>query len=548
MTDLHPIVIPPLEHVHKSLKFSCSGEGLLKDDIPYDPHPERFLPPKATKTNPQPKEVEKKPVSYWKAQCAFRGLNQSGATSDLQLRLREAKKKILPELKTAETELNKEFKKKNKAAKDGKWKSLKTAEQKAKASPSKYLAEAFPKGATGRPANLDIVVLKSPQDVRLALATAAGNADLETVSVDAPWTGGKKPSPDRWMIIGRTRDAVWNQMREIEKEAAGSNTGGGEPKAKKAKVSNDVGASAVRSKTFTATSSSTPKASVTQKPKPSKPDVIKAPQKKQTARKDAFPESSPREHEHPSAPTKPRTKQTARKSVFQSPPPSTESRQAEASSSKVSKGKHAWDVRGSWIISCPEIEGGWGYEGDDPSLTLDIYLEKKNGHHQMYAIFHFRIVTGVMRFEKPIPIPKSEKSGTSNKRKREEDGDGDIDMVDLPSYSEDIKTSEEYTVSDFYLAPNDNPTARRPAWRYRWRGEETGEGEIQLGSDEATRQITFSNKGNELSGTFKCDFIGECHFTGVKTSEQAWGSRVDPEEQWTNRSEDAYEYARISRW
>ncbi|TVY47854.1 hypothetical protein LOCC1_G002940 [Lachnellula occidentalis] len=546
MADLHAFVIPPLQHVHKSLKFSCSGEGLLKDDIAYDPHLERFLPPKATKSNPHPKEVERKSLAYWKAQCAFRGLNQSGAIGDLQLRLREAKKKILPELKTAETELNKEFKKRLKAANDGKWNSLKKAEQKAKANPSKYLAEAFPKGATGRPANMDIVVLKSPQDVRLALATAAGDSNLETVSVDAPWTGGKKPSPDRWIIIGRTRDAVWNQMREIEKEAAGSNTGGGEPKAKKAKVSNDIEISAARSKTLKAASSSTSKAPVTQKPKRNEPHVAEAPQKKQTAKKTAFPESSLGESEHQSAATKPRAKQTARKSVFQSPPPATESMQAEASSSKVAKGKHAWDVRGSWLISCPEIEDGWGYEGGDPSLTLDIYFEKKNGHHQMYAIFHFRIITGVMRFEKPIPNPKSEKSGTSNKRKREVDGDGDIYMADLPSYSGGTETSKRYTVSDFYLAPNDNPTARRPTWRYRWRGEETGEGEIQLESDETTRQITFSNKGNELSGTFKCDFIGECHFTGVKTSEQAWGSRVDPEEQWTNRSQDAYNYANIS--
>ncbi|TVY25772.1 hypothetical protein LHYA1_G005307 [Lachnellula hyalina] len=454
-----------------------------------------------------------------------------GAISDLQLRPREAKK-ILPELKIAEIELNKDFKKKNKAAQDSKWNSLK-AEQKAKANPSKYLADAFPKGATGRPVNLDIV------DVRLALAKAAGNLNLETVSVDAPWTGGKKPSPDRWMIIGRTRDAVWNQMREIEKGAAGPNTGGGEPKTKKAKVSNGVGESAVKSKTLNSASSSTPKAPVTQKPKPSEPRGAEGPRKKQTARKNAFPESSLSEYEHPSAAPKSRPKQTARKSVFQSPPPSTESIQAEPSSSKVAKGKHAWDVRGSWIISCPEIENGWGYEGDDPSLTLDIYLEKKNGHHQMYAIFHFRIVTGVMRFEKPIPIPKSEKSGTSNKRKRDEDADGDVDMAYLPSYSGETESSEKYTTSDFYLALSDNPTTRRPTWRYRWRGEET---------DETLGQITFSNEGNELSGTFKCDFIGECHFTGVKTSEQAWGSRVDPEEQWANRSEDAYDYASRARW
>jgi hypothetical protein len=546
MADLDPIVIPPLDHIHKSLKFTCSGEGFLKDDIAYDPHPEKFFPPKATKANPQPKEVGKKPVAYWKAQCAFRGLNQSGAIGDLQLRLREAKKKILPELKAAETELNKEFKKKNNAARDGKWNSLKTVEQKAKANPSKFLAETFPKGATGRPTNLDIVVVKSPHGVRLALTIAAESAGLETVSVDAPWTGGKKPSPDRWIIIGRTRDAVWNQMREIEKQAARLNTGGEEPKAKKAKVSRDVGESPAKSKASKAVLNSTPKAPVTQKPKASEPPA-KAHQKKQTARKNAFPESSSREYENPPAAMKPRTKQTARKSVFPSPSPPAESRQAEASSN--AKGKHAWDVRGSWDISCPKIEDGWGPQGDDPSLTLDIYLENKNGHHQLFAIFHFRVITGVMRFEKPIPVPKSEKSGTSsNKRKWEEDEDGDVTMDDFPSYSGGVQASEKYTANDFYLAATDNPTARRPTWRYRWRGEETGEDEIQLGSDKVVQQITFSKKGNELSGTFKSDCTGGCHFTGVKISEQAWGSRVDPEEQWTNRSQDAYDYANRSRW
>jgi len=548
MADLYPVVIPPLEHVHKSLKFTCAGEGLFKDDIPYDPHPEKFFPPKATKANPQPKEVEKKPVAYWKAQCAFRGLNQSGAISDLQLRLREAKKKILPELKAVETELCKEFKKKNKAARDGKWNSLKTVEQKAKADPSKYLAEAFPKGATGRPASLDLVVLKSPHDVRLALTTAAESAGLETVSVDAPWAGGKKPSPDRWIIIGRTRDAVWNQMREIEKQAARSNTSGDEPKTKKAKTSKNLGESPAKSKVSKALSNSKPKAPVIQKPKASEPPVAKGPRTKQTARKNAFPESSSREYEPSPATMKPRTKQTARKSVFKSPSPPVESRQAEASSNANAKGKHAWDVTGSWDIFCPEIEDGWDPQGDDPSLTLDIYLEKKNGHHQLYTIFHFIIITGVMRFEKPIPVPKSEKAGSSSKRKWEDDEDGDITMDKLPSYSGDVQASEKYTANDFYLAATDNPTARRPTWRYRWRGEETGEGEIQLGSDEAVQQITFSKKGTELSGTFKNNYARECHFTGIKVAERPWGSRVDPEEQWTNRSQDAYDYANRSRW
>lgn len=110
----------------------------------------------------------------------------------------------------------------NRMPRDDKWSSLTTVEQKAKASPQKYLAEAFPRGATGRPANLDIVVLKIGVDERLAIANASEGIGLETVSVDAPWTGSKKPSPDRWIVIGRTRGAVWNQMRDIERETSRS--------------------------------------------------------------------------------------------------------------------------------------------------------------------------------------------------------------------------------------------------------------------------------------------------------------------------------------
>jgi hypothetical protein len=90
-------------------------------------------------------------------------------------------------------------------------------EQRATKDPRRFLVKAFPKGPTGRPANLDVVVLKIEN--RAELAAAAEQLGLETVSVDAPWTTNKRPSPDRWIIVGRTRDAVWNQMREIEREA-----------------------------------------------------------------------------------------------------------------------------------------------------------------------------------------------------------------------------------------------------------------------------------------------------------------------------------------
>lgn len=216
MVDLHPIVIPSLEHRFRSVTYTCSGEGLCKDGYIYDAHAEKLIPPKGHKPG-NTRDIETKPAGWWRAQCAFRGLNQSGSIADLQLRLREAKKKMIPELKTAETQLNQEFKKRNRIARDSNWKDLKTAEQKAEANPQRYLSEAFPKRATGRPANLDVIIVKTEN--RSALAEAADKLGLESVSVDAPWIGNIPPSPDRWIIIGRSRDAVWNQMRDIERAA-----------------------------------------------------------------------------------------------------------------------------------------------------------------------------------------------------------------------------------------------------------------------------------------------------------------------------------------
>lgn len=105
---------------------------------------------------------------------------------------------------------------------DHSWESLKSAERKAEAEPKKYLAEVFRKGETGRPDNLDIVVVKLNRDERFKLHEAAEELGLESASVYAPWTGNKKPSPDRWVIVGRSRAPAWNYQREIERETARS--------------------------------------------------------------------------------------------------------------------------------------------------------------------------------------------------------------------------------------------------------------------------------------------------------------------------------------
>lgn len=246
-------------------------------------------------------------------------------------------------------------------------------------------------------------------------------------------------------------------------------------------------------------------------------------------------------------PGTPRTKQTARKCAFPVGPSRSalaeqhEPFKSEASSTDIKSAGNTWDVRGSYDIVCPIIEDGWRpLGGGDGTLTLDLYLETKQGKQQMYAVFDFRVLEGIMRFEKPIPVSKKRKLETFN-------DDSDVEMDMFPDY-ERAESSREYSEKDFFLSATDKPTARRPTWRYRWRGSETGEGEIQLGSDNHVESITFSNKGTELQGTIQTGFAGSCDFTGVKVSSQTSDSRVDPEARWANNSREAHEYAAKARW
>lgn len=552
--------IPPLEHISKAITYTCTGQGLLKDGFEYDAHPERFFPPKPSRAakDGAPVEaphVEKKSAAWWKAQCAFRGLNQSGAINDLQLRLKEAKKKMLPELKEVETQLNKEYKKKCKSAKDDSWKQLKSAEQKATKDPTRFLLEAFPKAATGRPANLDIVVLKV--EGRAAISIAAEKLGLETVSVDAPWTSNKKPSPDRWIVVGRTRDAVWDQMRDIEREALRSKENIGKEKikthtAKPGDIPGNAKSSSSKSMPLKkeAVKQSAPSSVVRALKSQSNPEPV--PRPKQTARRAAPFGMSRAPPSLSKTETLSRSKQTAKRgghSASMSRMPAVVHGDSEQQTSQAEPKVGIWDVTGSYEIYCPAIEDE---RGSDESLSLDVHLEKLEDTYQMFADFNFSIVEGIFRFEKPVPVSKSEPNG-SKKRKREddEDEDGDIDMSGVPIYANRSTTNERtrYSEKVFHLGPKDKPTARRPTWRFRWRGQETGEGVIELGSDQYVQTITFSDKGQSLSGTFNCNSTGDCDFTGVKKSAAPIPRRrLHPKYCWDEYSEEAYERARIERW
>ncbi|MCJ1418160.1 hypothetical protein MMC32_004505 [Xylographa parallela] len=234
------------------------------------------------------------------------------------------------------------------------------------------------------------------------------------------------------------------------------------------------------------------------------------------------------------------------------------------STADLSRKNTAWDVTGSWAISCPSMEEQWGE--NDSGCSLDIMVTVSDGKKQMAANFDFIAITGIFRFISPVPSerrtekPQSSKSvaptrvgigraglsdkGVGENVADEEDEDDDEESFEEDGYDED---SESPTPEEFYLSMSDRPSPKYPTWNYRWRGEETGEGEIQLYSDEKLCSVTFGGPGGtKLVGVFDSDLTGRVEFTGIKTGQTAGGG--DPDYEWHSFNEEAYERAREGRW
>ncbi len=140
-----------------------------------------------------------------------------------------------------------------------------------------------------------------------------------------------------------------------------------------------------------------------------------------------------------------------------------------------------------------------------------------------------------MRFDKPVPVSKIIKSFKKQKREIVDDGES-VDMDDIPEYDDSEDNDGEYSDGEGYYPKNifslgakDKPTARRPTWRYRWRGMEAGEGEIQLDIDREVQSIAFGDEGNSCRASSIANFIGESPFTGIKVRSRLRNGNVDPD-------------------
>ena len=72
---------------------------------------------------------------------------------------------------------------------------------------------------------------------------------------------------------------------------------------------------------------------------------------------------------------------------------------------------------------------------------------------------------------------------------------------------------------------------------------------IQLGSENALYQMTFSDGGRRVTGTWGCDEDpGFVEFSGVKVSYHSIFHNMNVEDEWGLLNEDAYNRENRDRW
>ncbi|KZP03121.1 hypothetical protein FIBSPDRAFT_879729, partial [Athelia psychrophila] len=147
---LRRVIIPPIEHGTSQRKFTYHGAGLLKHAVPFSRSISSSFPPLTPVLTKVGKVAKRQPVptkqssNWWKAQCAFRGLLQTGKISDMQERLRPAQDAdMTDELRALETQLDVDFRLKNAEAHETAWGGLDSDQQKAEHDSERFLQERY---------------------------------------------------------------------------------------------------------------------------------------------------------------------------------------------------------------------------------------------------------------------------------------------------------------------------------------------------------------------------------------------------------------------
>ncbi|KAI9756484.1 MAG: hypothetical protein M4579_003823 [Chaenotheca gracillima] len=224
--ELYPIVISPQRVTLGNWLFTYAGRGLLMEGHAYEPELNNHLLPLEDSNDEDdavlltpPPEGTLRPLSYWRAQCVFRGLQPSGTAEQLQSRLRMANTGMLVEYRLVEQQIDKSFREKNAHARSVDWEAIESVEEKVEVNPLRYLRETFPRRAKGDKSGKSVVVLKVNQHLEVSYATLYLKLPHELVQ--APLNAdGKENTVAKWIVVGRSSAAVNEKVREINLDAA----------------------------------------------------------------------------------------------------------------------------------------------------------------------------------------------------------------------------------------------------------------------------------------------------------------------------------------
>jgi hypothetical protein len=203
------------------------------------------------------------------------------------------------------------------------------------------------------------------------------------------------------------------------------------------------------------------------------------------------------------------------------------------------KGSKAFQAKyavGSYIVECKGISEGWDNMDD---LTMNI--TQASGTVALVADFDFGIVEGIMHLgfdPKLLSGPESENDDECD----EEHGDEDEEPT---FFGRKRKRAVQRAKPQ---AKKPKASSAHPRRLYlQWRGQETGEGEIQLDyNNKHTGYLDFTDAGcTAFEGVIYIGYIGpNVPFRGFKVSSE--GGEMT--KSWTDYSDDAHEYARTARW
>ncbi|TKA74843.1 hypothetical protein B0A55_05341 [Friedmanniomyces simplex] len=196
----------------------------------------------------------------------------------------------------------------------------------------------------------------------------------------------------------------------------------------------------------------------------------------------------------------------------------------------------AVDLTGDWTITCPYLEEHM--DGQPAELSMRIWRD-----------------TAAHVYPSPDEPDSEDEDGYADEEEEKEEASSRVQQQTAEPIQRTPAEQRYYATFDFSVVAGimriSGPVAsgkqKACAMTYRWRGRETGERVIEVGSDERLLEIAFSERGTTLSGDFEGDCVGKVSFTGVK-AEAGDYRQGSSEYEWKDLSARSYERECVGRW